>query len=245
MDSPFALSSAGQNPLHKPVSDISQICTLAISEALCTSFIFNHVVKFETMGGNSKKNKITPVKADSPSSNKKAKVDTKKSGGADKKGKSAEEKIMEVLAKFHACGETPVEKEKVSKQADVAAKTLANTLPKLKRKDHVHVDKNLLSLTEAGVEFMGDLAKVASSNDEVLERIKEELKGKQLALFEALLDGEVHCKEEVARKLGFDDAKKKGFVNLAGALSGKKIVSYPEKGKIQLNHERCFPFGKK
>mmetsp|Transcript_30348 Transcript_30348/g.70922 ORF Transcript_30348/g.70922 Transcript_30348/m.70922 type:complete len:212 (+) Transcript_30348:395-1030(+) len=194
------------------------------------------VVVEETMGKTAKSNNKKAAKAKSQCSSHNNKIKSSKGG------KSAERTILEVLASFHANGKAPVEKDKVLKAANVAAKTMANNLPKLKRQEMIEVTGSLLSLTHKGIEEMGDLAKGAVCNEENLERLKKDLKTKQILLLEALLDKEVHSKNDIAQQLGFNDCKQKTFVNLMGSLSGKQIVHYPTKGKIQLNLETCFPF---
>lgn len=199
------------------------------------------------MGKTTKTNNTkgdSPKKAESKDSKNTVKS-SGQSGDGKKEGKSAEVKIMEVLAKMYAANTTSVEKEKILNMTGIAPKTLSNTIPKLKRKGFIEVDKGVVELTEAGINEMGDMAKQAGSNEEIQEKIKEDLSVKQVEIMDALLDGKIHSKEALARNLNYKDgAKTKTFVNAVGGLSGKKIVIYPSKGDVQINEEKCFPFGK-
>jgi DNA-binding transcriptional regulator YhcF (GntR family) len=177
----------------------------------------------------------------------------KKSGGGggnfnkSKDGKSAEEKILEILAVFHARNQDVPNKEKIAKLASIAPKTVANTFLKLVKKGLVEKGSvpQTMVLTEAGVQHVGPMAKSGGSNEEVHERIKsQDLTGKQVALFEALLDGEIHQKDVIAKKLAFESKSTKGFQNLVGAVKGKGFVHYPTKDTMQLVEDICFPFGK-
>ncbi|CAB9498670.1 expressed unknown protein [Seminavis robusta] len=194
------------------------------------------------------KSKTGPTKAKETSTKKKIDSANKKkanSGGGKKSkdGMTAEQKILDVIAKLYAGGNKTPKREQVAKLCAIAAKTLANTVAKLKKKDLVECpDAQTLGLTESGLEHVGDLASAGSSNEEVHERIKNDLKGKQVTLFDLLADGEVHEKDDIAEKLGYENRSVKAFANLIGAVKGKGIVIYPTPATIQLDKERCFPF---
>jgi DNA-binding MarR family transcriptional regulator len=201
-----------------------------------------------------KKSKAAPIKAKPTSAKKKVDTESKKhetgkkngGGGKSKDGKSAEEKILEVLAICHARKQDPPNKDKIAKLANIAPKTLANTLPKLINKGFVEKGPNpqTILLTDAGVQHAGSVAKICGSNEEVHERIKSiHLTGKQVTLFEALSDGEIHEKDVIAKKLSYESKSTKAFVNLIGAVKSKGFVHYPTKDTIQLVEDVCFPLG--
>ena len=135
----------------------------------------------------------------------------------------------------------------VSKVTKLADKTIANTLTALKRKNYVIVEGKTLRLTDEGKAFLGPLAEKkgqGGTNEEVHKSLKEDMKTKEVELFDALLDGNIHDKHEVALALGYKDGKKtKTFMNMIGTLKSKQIVHYPEKDSIQLVHDTCFPWG--
>jgi DNA-binding MarR family transcriptional regulator len=202
-----------------------------------------------------KKPKAAPAKAKPTAAKKKVVTETKKNGSGKKSGgggkstdgKTAEEKVLEILAVFHARNKDVPNKEKLAKLGGIAPKTLANTLPKLFKKGFVEKgsDPQTVVLTAAGVQHVGPMAKRGGNNEEVHERIKsQDLKGKEVKLFEALLDCEIHEKDVIAKKLGYESKGTKGFINLIGAVKGKGFVHYPAKDTIQLVEDMCFPFGK-
>ena len=179
----------------------------------------------------------------------KAKSPAKTSGGGGKKdGKNAEQVIMEVLATFFVKGNKEPLREKVAKATKLAAKTLSNTIPKLKRKNFVECpDGKTIRLTDEGIKFLGPLAQKGgggATTKEVHENLKKDMTGKQVMLFDLLVDGAVHDRDDIAKKLGYSEGRKtKAFVNLIGAMKSKDIVHYPTKDTIQLVLDTCFPFG--
>ena len=83
-----------------------------------------------------------------------------------------------------------------------------------------------------------------TTNAEVHEKIKSQLKGKFVMLFEILSDGEIHSKDDVAHALDFDGGKsQKGFQNMMGVMKNKEgLIIYPTSDTVQLVKEICFPF---
>ena len=152
--------------------------------------------------------------------------------------------IMAALGTFYSRNVSVVSKEKLLAATKMAPKTMANTIPKLREDGFIHSPQpKMLALTEKGIGALGDSIKCSSTNEEVHERIKGDLRDKGVKLFEALLDGESHDKEEIARALGYKNGKKtKTFINLAGSMKTAKIIDYPDKNSIALNKETCFPF---
>ena len=192
------------------------------------------------MTKTTKASKDTAVKAKKTTSKKAA-----AGGGGKKDGKSAEEKILEALAAHHARkrGEA-LERETLLKRIGISPKTLSNNLPKLKEKGLVAYAAKTIQLTEAGVEHCGPMADSGSTNEEVQNRLKSDLKPKELAMVEILMDGEAHAKNDVAKSLGLFEGTKptKGFVNLAGGMRGRGLIDYPTKGFVQLDKETWFPY---
>ena len=163
-----------------------------------------------------------------------------KAGSTFKKTKStkggAQATILDLLAVSYSRGEDSMPKDRLIVQSKLAAKTVNNNIPKLRKEGLIEEcpDSKSLRLTEEGIEFMGDKAK-RMTQEEKVESIKEGLKGNQLKLFEYLRDGKVHLKEDAALALGFEQgAKQKTFVNLIGKMRSLKILDYPDKKSLKL-----------
>lgn len=182
---------------------------------------------------NKNTSKKSPVKA-------KATVSKSKSDG---NKKSAQDTIFELVAESHGLRNDSLARDQLSKGTGIAAKTVANNLIKLKQKGLVEYDATTVHLTSKGIEKAGPLASGPTSNEEIHERLKKGLKGKQVKLFDLLADGGIHDRNVFAVELDFEDAKKKGFKNLCSALSGKGLVEYPDKQTMTLT-DTCFPLGR-
>ena len=83
-----------------------------------------------------------------------------------------------------------------------------------------------------------------TTNTEVHTKIKSQLKGKYVQLFDMLSDGEIHDKDKVALSLDFPLGKKqKGFLNMLGVMKNQEgLITYPSTSTLQLVQEICFPF---
>ena len=173
-----------------------------------------------------------------------AKAGSSKSEEVSEFGGGAKAKIMEALGTFYYRNVSVVDKEKLIAATKMAPKTMSNTIPKLRNDGFIHSPQpKMIALTEKGIAALGDRIKCSCTNEEVHEKIKADLKDKGVKLFEALLDGETHDKDKIARDLGYKDGKKtKTFINLAGSMKTAKIIDYPDKTSIALNKETCFPF---
>jgi len=195
------------------------------------------------------KTKASPAKAKSNES-KKPRSDTgkksKKSSSGDSGGKTAEQQVAEVLAKFVARGNREPEREKIESITKLKKKTVANIMTSFRKKGCVELKGKTVNVTDKGVEYFGPMAETGgATNAEVQAKIKEGLKGKALTLFE-VLEGGKNDREEVAKELGYDNGKVKGFLNLLSAskYSEKKadgFIDY-DSSTVQLNREVCFPW---
>lgn len=159
---------------------------------------------------------------------------------------SSEQIIVEALGQQYAIGNKEVDRKKLASYCSkpLKPKTIANTITKLRQKGLIEFDASTIRLTAKGVKSIDpELLKPPSPEDH-LERIKETLKGKQVQLFEALLDGEIHNKDDIAQQLNYENRKVKAFMNLTGALKkGKGLVIYPDAETIQINMEKVYPYG--
>lgn len=201
-----------------------------------------------TMTTSKANKKSSPTKATNKSSPAKAgaTIVKKKSGGGNggKNKKSAKEIILEIAATELNAGRDVIDRSLLTKGTGLATKTATNNLGKFKNEGLIeYPDPKTFKLTPAGIEACGSLIKVPKTNAERHEHIKEKLKKKEVELFELVMDGEVYKKEDLAKKLGYEDKKTKAFVNLIGGMRGGGILDYPDKDTLQLS-DTCFPFGR-
>ena len=61
--------------------------------------------------------------------------------------------------------------------------------------------------------------------------------------FQALEDGVIHSREEVAVAAGYPDASSSGFRKVISGLSGLGMIQYPSKDSVQLA-DIAFPYGR-
>ena len=174
----------------------------------------------------------------------KAVTPTKKKVGASTSSKSAYDVILELLAESYSCGEESLPRDRLTKGTGLKPKTVANAITKLKQEELIVCDPKSLHLTEAGIQKVGTLANIATTNAERQERLKEKLKGrKAIELFELLSDGGIYDKDETAKALGYDGKKVKSFMNLIASVKGQGLLEYPDSDSLQLT-DMCFPFGR-
>ncbi|KAL3903672.1 MAG: hypothetical protein SGARI_005270 [Bacillariaceae sp.] len=153
------------------------------------------------------------------------------------------QKIMMALAAFYSNGIKEVSKEKLSTASKIAEKTVLNNLPKLRDDGYIETPPKMVKLTEKGIAALGDSISIATSNEDIQDKIKADLKPPGVALFNKLLDGNTWDKDDLANDLGYKDGKKtKTFANLIGKMRTSKIVDYPEPTTIALVKATCFPF---
>lgn len=187
-------------------------------------------------------------KTTSKASAAKAKPTVAKGGIASKKGGvSSSDTILSTLATLYQRGNKSPDKKLVESLCAkaMAKKTFMNTITKLKEKELVVATTNTFALTETAMDEMGDdMFSTGVTNEEVHEKLLEKLKGKKVAMFKLLADGNVHNKEDVARELKFKEGKKqKGFQNLIAEMKNKEhLVEYPSADTVQLIKAICFPY---
>eukprot|EP00529_Nitzschia_sp_RCC80_P036920 CAMPEP_0113477646 /NCGR_PEP_ID=MMETSP0014_2-20120614/20315_1 /TAXON_ID=2857 /ORGANISM="Nitzschia sp." /LENGTH=191 /DNA_ID=CAMNT_0000370747 /DNA_START=361 /DNA_END=936 /DNA_ORIENTATION=+ /assembly_acc=CAM_ASM_000159 len=181
------------------------------------------------------------VKATTSSSKKAAPVKAKASP---KSSQPAREVILAAMAKLWHRGNKTPDKTKVESVSQLNKKTFANTVAKLKQNGLLTATGSTFELTDEGLKKTKDMDLGGTTNAQVHEKIKSQLKGKFIKLFEVLSDGEIHSKDDVARALDFAGGKsQKGFVNMMGVMKNKEeLILYPTKDTVQLVKETCFPF---
>ena len=132
---------------------------------------------------------------------------------------------------------TMLTKDKLIQLTGLAKKTVLNNLAKLKKEGLVeYPEPQFLALTAVGVAHMGDECKILTPH-ELASKLMHELKGKSLALYGLLKDGESRSKEDVAKDLNFEGGRRqKGFQNLIGKCKTAGMVEYPSKDKVKMTH---------
>ena len=96
-------------------------------------------------------------------------------------------------------------------------------------------------MEEVGDELVDDLPE--ETNEAAHAQIKEkQLKGKEVQIFERMVDGGVYDKKDLAEAIGvpFNST----FGKWLTSMNKKDIIEYPSKGTVTLNTETCFPCGR-
>jgi hypothetical protein len=178
--------------------------------------------------------KATPAKRSKP---------TAKGGkGSGSAGGSGAQKIVSALAllkKVHQLEEAP--KVRVAKMAGIPNATLPSLLSRLKSKGCIEygVVSGTIKVTDKGMAEMVDPnLHFPSSNAEHHETIKAQMKGKARQVFEILMDGEIHDKQDIMEAI--DCMNPTTFAPMM-SRELKNFIHYPSKGLVQL-HPDCFPF---
>lgn len=176
--------------------------------------------------------KVSLVKVGS-SSAKQPKSKSSSGGGGGKI--SSKDKILKVVADSYCKGTNLIKVEKLVAVTKLAKGSLMNVLTKLKKENLLESpEPGAVSLTEAGVEYMGDDCKILTP-EEVQAKMKETLKGKPLRLFELLKDGLTLSKEAVAKELDFPEGKKqRSFMNFLSKLKTGGMIEYPDKDHVKM-----------
>lgn len=150
-----------------------------------------------------------------------------------------EQEILDAIATLKARngGSGGVDRAKVFKLVgytkNKGVKAFANTLTILrKHKGLIVFDSETMDLTELGEPLAEPTSKLPSRNDEI-EKAKEGLKkggNKAKEMVDLLRDGKIHSRNDIAAALGYEDAKKKGFVNILSIVKGEDLIKYVKDG---------------
>ena len=150
-----------------------------------------------------------------------------------------EQEILNAIATLKARngGNGSVDRAKVFKlvgyNKNKGGKAFANTITILrKHKGFIVFDSETMDLTEAGESLAEPTSKLPSRKDEI-EKAKEGLKqggNKAKEMIDLVSDGEIHSRDAIAAALGYDDAKKKGFVNMLSIVKGDDLIKYVKDG---------------
>jgi hypothetical protein len=130
---------------------------------------------------------------------------------------SVEQKIVVALKELHDLGITSPPRLQValfSGYANVRSKGFANALSKLSKTQGLleYPDSKSVRLTQAGITKAGSVTP-PSSNEQIHEKIKNLLKETETKIFDQLVDGLSHIREQVAADVGYSNVRSKSFAN--------------------------------
>lgn len=169
---------------------------------------------------------------------------------AAKKGprSSKHRRILYVLATLRRRGKTDAPRKKVAFLAELKLNsTFGKYLTTLKDEGCIEYGpQTSLRITDKGLEevddeLVDDLPE--ETNEAAHSQIKEkQLKGKEVQIFEHIVDGGVYDKKDLAQAIGvpFNST----FGKWLTSMYKKDIVEYPSKGTVTLSTETCFPCGR-
>uniref|UniRef100_A0A7S2YDP5 Uncharacterized protein n=1 Tax=Entomoneis paludosa TaxID=265537 RepID=A0A7S2YDP5_9STRA len=139
-------------------------------------------------------------------------------------------------------------KDEVTKQELAAAakmkmnSTLANALTQLKKEKWIVANGKSIKITPRGMDNADQEAmkriKIPTTNQEHHDEVRSELKGKKLAVFNALVDGRAHSKDMVRESLGMK--KNSTWANMLTALKKSNIIEIVDGARFQLS-DQMFP----
>lgn len=195
-----------------------------------------------------------PTKTAKPKVAKKAKTTKAKAPSRSGSGTkmSVEQKILTALKELFDIGIMAPPRLQVALFAgygNVKSKSFANALSKLSKSGFIeYPDKKTARLTQAGIAKTGSVTP-PSSNEQVHEKIKNLLKGTETKIFNELVDGRSHVREQVAATLGYSNVKSKSFANSLSKMSSLGFLAYvkdetnSKKNLVQLT-DIAFPLGR-
>lgn len=108
-------------------------------------------------------------------------------------------------------------------------------------------DRTTILLTEAGAAQVQLAAAPATSNEQFQEeRIKKLLKGRTAhLLFDQLVDGRSHVREQVAATVGYSNIFSKGFQVAVKQMRSLRLIEHPNNDRKLLRlTEIAFPLGR-
>jgi len=160
---------------------------------------------------------------------------------------SSDDRILTALFVLH---ENYNVVEPTKKRVAVMAKVSMASMPsllsrKLKKPGFIEYGstKDTIKLTKKGLDRAANLTPaedMVTTNEQVHENIKKQLKGKALLIFNFLLDRKEHEKAEVMKAVKCENPKTFNPI-VSRELKKHDIVEYPAKSTIRLNPAVCFP----
>ena len=167
--------------------------------------------------------------------------------------KKARDAILRVMANWHSVGVNTQKLQAVAVEAEYGStdgKAFRTAVKNLKDEGIIIKQDTNIIMTDKGIKGLpkADKSPEAPSNEKTQKKILEKIlksKGvppepKTTLIFNTLLDGESHCKKDLAKIAGYDGTDNKPFRNLMAAL---KIFFVSPKGAAQFS-DALFPFGR-
>jgi len=159
---------------------------------------------------------------------------------------SAAKRILgALLALENSSGSKDVPRDKVSKLSFVTkAQTFANTLVNLKKKGLIECpDAKTIRLTQKGREQADPNDVPTVDNTDIQKVLKEKFckGGKAALLFDALLDGRVHDRNELASAAGI--TAKQTMANSLCKMKKDGLLEMPDRSTVRMS-DMCFPTGR-
>lgn len=157
-----------------------------------------------------------------------------------------EEAIVQALGKLHAAGITQPKRDMVQAMSG-NGKTLEGFKKNMgctKKKGYlVYPDGTSVALTDKGVSHVGEVDPDSITNEFFHEEVVKPLLNKKASLiFDAISDGDVHQKKDVAEELGYQMDKLTGYEKDLSKMSKLGFLT-KDKTTIQLTN-KCFPLGR-
>ncbi len=152
------------------------------------------------------------------------------------------ERILKAIASAHALGNARPEKKAVQVTSMILDNKVFGTVcATMKNKGLIVYDRTTIQLTEAGRANVGEEALAQPATNETFhDMIKKTFKSKMSrAIFDVLVDGGNHSKDEIAQTLNIENNK--SFCTYLSALS--KYTEKCNNGTYSLN-DIAFPLGR-
>lgn len=162
---------------------------------------------------------------------------------------TSESRILSVLfIKHQVYDEEESCKKEIAASAKVSMTTFAPLVSRMKKKGLIESGSGggRIKLTKQGMDLAATVADpkdMVTTNEEVHEQIKQELKGKARKIFVYIADGEEYEKTDVMDAVDCTNPNTFGPL-LSRDLKKPGYIEYPSKTTIRLT-AKCFPFEKK
>ena len=172
---------------------------------------------------------------------------------------AAKEKLMQALADMSSFGKMTFDVKAVAAQSGyscITGKAVREALKDLKNEKVFERTKNGLTLTEEGIKLLpkadeSNLPTDEGAQEKMLEQISKSGKSKcgaftneekTKAVFEVLLDGKAHSREELAEAAGYKRIDIKAFRNLINQMTDLGCLEKNEEKQLQLT-DSAWPVG--
>ena len=138
-------------------------------------------------------------------------------------------------------------KDHIKKMMQISSRTWPSLILRMASKDGTIATGDApgtLKLTKKGKDMASKLTPpedLPTCNAHIHDKMKEQLKGKALKIFEFLADGQEHEKKDVMEAV--DCMNPKTFAPLMSReLKAKGLIEYPNRTTVKLTKDMCFPF---